>query len=213
MISQWQFFGGPGSFVYRMLDVLRRRLNQGLVGYLSSCTLPQRGAVVVEAGSGPASGSSAFRAIASVRLSVAIDLDPDALREARRRDSRLTLIVADIHRLPLRGGCSDLVWSSSTLEHLAMREVALGEMARVARPNGHVFVGVPYRYGPLGFQPLISATRIGEWIGPVFGRRELHLMAGRVGLQPTAISTYFFGFFVGVLARKAADTPLTPVGH
>ena len=198
----WQFGGGPGSWIYRFFDSLRQGLNVRLVRFIASRALPAAGSIVIEAGSGPGSGSSVFRAKAGARLSVAVDYDPSALLEARTRDAGLQAVVADIRCLPFRTGCCDLVWSSSTLEHLPDREVAMHEMARVAKPGGHAFVGVPYRYGPLGFQQWIAGTPAGDWIGPVFGRGEVSAMLSRLGLRPKATYIYFFRFFVGVLAEK-----------
>lgn len=201
----WQFGGGPESLIYRFFDVLRRDLNVRLVRFLTLRALHGDGGIVVEAGSGPGSGSSVFRAQTSARLSVAVDYDPAALHEARRRDPGLAAVVADIRRLPFRSGCCDLVWSSSTLEHLPDRDVAMREMARIAKPGGHAFVGVPYKYGPLGFQRWIAATRVGDWIGPVFAPGELIAILRSLGLRPRATYIYFFAFFVGVLADKPSN--------
>lgn len=197
--------------MYRVLDALRDGLNRRLVGHLAGQAIPV--GVVIEAGSGPASGSSIFRTIAGVRLSVAADLDPAALREARLKDPRLAVVVADIHQLPFRSGSSDLVWNSSTLEHLEDRHIALAEMARVAKRGGHLFVGMPYRYGPLGFQRLIVGTRLGVWIGPVFAPGELSTMMRELGLRPRMTWIYFLGLFVGVLAHKPTDTVPVAAGQ
>jgi SAM-dependent methyltransferase len=163
-----------------------------------------RGARVLEAGSGPGYASSLFAAHHAVGLSVAADGDIDAMREARRRDPSLPVVVADLRRLPFREGAFDLVWNSSTLEHVDRPEVALAEMQRVTRADGHVFVGVPHRYGALGFQPVIAGTRWGVWIGPVFDRRRLAALMVSSALVPIAHSTYFYGIFLGMLARKPA---------
>jgi SAM-dependent methyltransferase len=206
-LPSWQFPGGPASAMYRALDALRDGLNQRLVRYLTD-KLPGSGWVVVEAGSGPSSGSSCFSAQPGVRLTVAADFDIAALRVARARDRRLPVVVADITRMPLASGCADLVWSSSTLEHLERleeRNLALSEMRRLARPGGHVFVGVPYLYGPLGFQRWIARTSVGHWIGTVFGGQEFRRVLEDAGLHYVSTRVYFFGFFVGILARKPSN--------
>ena len=161
---------------------------------------------VLEGGSGPAYASSLFAAHPAVRLSVAADADIEALREARRRDASLPLVVADLRRLPFRDGVFDLVWNSSTLEHIDEPHVALGEMERTTRAGGHVFVGVPHRFGALGFQPAIARTRWGIWIGPVFDRRSLARLMSASGLVPIAHRTYFWGVFLGMLARKPGSS-------
>ena len=119
-LPSWQFPGGPASVLYRALDFLRDRLNNRMVRYLID-RLPGSEWLVVEAGSGPSSGSSCFSVQPGVRLAVAADLDLAALRVGRARDPRLPGVVGDVTRLPLasrssRAGrrCSQISWSAST---------------------------------------------------------------------------------------------------
>ncbi len=197
----WQL-GMPGTLSYRLYDELRKWLNRHLVNYLSRMAVQREHSLVLEAGSGPAFTSSLFAQDRRVRLSVAVDLDLEALYQARRRDPLLPAVAADLYRLPFVAESFDLVWNSSTLEHLESPGVALAEMQRVTRPGGHVFVGVPYLYGPLGFQRWIADTSVGVWIGTVFTRTQLKGMLHEAGLQPRDSIFYFFRFFVGVLAQK-----------
>lgn len=195
----WSFFGGPGSWPYRVFDAQRRRLNRWLVQHLLSRT---GGGRVLEAGSGPGYGSSLFSRDPAVRLSLALDVDLDALREARRRDPGLLVVLGDMRRMPFRSDAFDVVWNNSTVEHLAQPTEALAEMRRVTREGGHVFVGVPYQFGPLGFQRLIARTRVGVWIGPVFNRAALRRLVLAQGLQPVDSVVYCAACFIGLLAHK-----------
>jgi SAM-dependent methyltransferase len=204
--ASWQFFGGPGALPYRVFDALRRALNRKLVRDLTAMTRLPHGARVLEAGSGPGYGSSLFGAASGARLSVAADIDIAALREGRRRDPSLVAVVADLRRLPFRDGAFDLVWNSSTLEHLDRPELGVIEMRRITRQGGHVFVGVPSRLGPLGFQPLIARTGWGIWIGPVFDRARLSKLLASGDLIPTAHTRYFLGMFLGMLARSPSPS-------
>ena len=179
-------------------------MNRRLVRKLTALTHLPRGARVLEAGSGPAYGSSLFAASPGTRLSVAADIDITALHEGRRRDPSLVAVVADLRRLPFRDDSFDLVWNSSTLEHLDRPELGLAEMARITRESGHVFVGVPHRFGPLGFQPLVAESRWGIWIGPVFDRSRLAALMLSSSLTPITHRRYFSGVFLGMLARKPA---------
>jgi len=197
----WQF-GAPGSLAYRMYDSLRSRLNQRLVQYFLTKGLAVDGNVVLEAGSGPAFASSILARDPRVKLSVAVDIDIEALEEARRRDPRLALVAADLLRLPFRDRCVDLCWNSSTIEHLDNPQEAPLEMARVTREDGRVFVGVPNLYGPLGFQRRIEQTGVGVWIGRTYSCAELQDMMLTAGLKPRDRIFYFFRFFVGLLAEK-----------
>lgn len=202
--QSWSFLGGPGSWPYRIFDAQRRRVNQWLVTRLLSRTAPAGQGRVLEAGSGPGYGSSLFARHPSVLMSIALDFDAAALREARRRDPGLLAVLGDVRRLPFRTEAFDVVWNSSTLEHLEQPDVALGEMQRVTRSGGHVFVGVPYRFGPLGFQRFIARTRVGVWIGPVFDRAALCRLLTAQRLQPVEHLVYFAACFIGVLSRKPA---------
>jgi SAM-dependent methyltransferase len=203
-IKAWQL-GSPGTWIYRFYDGLREQLNRKLVRFLIESALTRNGCTVLEAGSGPAFASSLMAADPRVDLSVAVDIDPEALQEARVRDAHLAAIVADLNHLPLRAGSVDLCWNSSTIEHLDDPNRALSQMVYVTRPSGKVFVGVPNLFGPLGFQRWISETSAGIWIGPTFSRAELAHMLLQNGLRPVKTIFYFFRFFVGVLAANDLD--------
>lgn len=197
----WQL-GTPGSWMYAFYDGLREGLNRKLVDYLLAGAVTCDGCTVLEAGSGPAFASSILGTDRRVDLSIAMDIDVEALMEARRRDPTLALVVADLQNLPFKGESIDLAWNSSTIEHLPSPEQALSEMERVTRRGGKVFVGVPNLYGPLGFQHWIRNTSVGVWIGTTFNRSQLQKMVRECGLEPLDSIFYFFRFFVGVLAGK-----------
>jgi SAM-dependent methyltransferase len=197
----WQL-GSPGSLPYRFYDGLRKRLNLKLVQYLLTHGMTARENKVLEAGSGPAFASSILAADPRVAMSVAVDFDLEALEEARRRDPALMLVLADVHMLPFRSESLDLTWNSSTVEHLPDPAPAIAEMQRVTRKSGTVFVGVPNRYGPLGFEQWIRRTAVGVWIGKTYCLTELKDMSILAGLTPKDSLYYFFRFFVGVLAEK-----------
>jgi SAM-dependent methyltransferase len=200
----WQL-GAPNTLVYRFYDRLRERLNRKLVKFLLEKGVKGDNCKILEAGSGPGFASSIFNTEDRVCLSIAVDIDPEALHEARRRDPGLATVVADVQHLPFRNESIDLCWNSSTIEHLDTPERALDQMKLVTRSSGTVFVGVPNSYGPLGFQRLISNTNVGIWIGRTFNRKQLIKLLSDTGLQPTDHLFYFFRFFVGILARKGRD--------
>jgi SAM-dependent methyltransferase len=199
--KSWQL-GSPGTLTYRLYDALRNQLNGKLVNYLLARAINHDKCKVLEAGSGPAFASSILGQDRRVGLSVAVDLDIDALHEARRRDPNLCLVVADLRNLPFKTESIDLSWNSSTIEHLPNPSSAVVEMARVTRKGGSVFVGVPNLYGPLGFEYLIRETSVGIWIGQTFTGAGLREMLIDSGLKPQHSLFYFFRFFVGVLAQK-----------
>jgi ubiquinone/menaquinone biosynthesis C-methylase UbiE len=199
--KEWQL-GAPETFSYKVFDFLRKRLNHRLVTFLVEKGLTSSGAKVLEAGSGPAFATSILSGLPQIELATAMDIDLEALQEARRRDPSIIAVVGDLNNLPFRDSSFDLTWNSSTLEHLPEPSAPLGEMSRITRPDGRVYVGVPFLFGPLGFQRLIPKTSVGIWIGTVFSAKELRKLFLKTGLSPIAGIMYFFRFFVGVLGRK-----------
>ncbi len=200
-MKSWSCWRGPRGSVAGLYEILRRRVNGSLVEYLAEKASLRSGYRVLEAGSGTAGASSLFAQRKGV-TSVALDIDRSALREARKRDSSLRTVVGDLSALPFRTEAFDLVWNNSTFEHVTAPLETCREMARVARQNGHLFIGVPYRWGPLAFQPAIAATGLGQWIGRTFSGHMLARVMRRAGLEPLEARHYFLRVFVGVLARK-----------
>lgn len=206
--SSWRL-GDPDTCIYKLYNRLRKGLNQKLVGYLSGQIDESPDAFVMEAGSGPAYASSLFAKIPGVKMSVALDIDPHALSEATRRNPGPALVVGELQHMPFASNTFDLVWSSSTLEHLDNPITGLKEMVRLTKTGGKVFVGVPYDRGPLGFQRWIQYTSIGIWIGKVFDKDQLHDLVLQCGLLAPVFINYFFYFFIGAIATKqAADKSL-----
>lgn len=200
-IKAWQL-GSPETALYKFYDWLRNRLNFKLADYLVTKGMDREECRVLEAGSGPAFASSILARNPKVGLSLAVDIDLEALEQAKHRDPALSLVVADLNFLPFRNESIDLCWNSSTIEHLPNPQSAVNEMVRVTRRGGSVFVGVPNVFGPLGFQRFIRNTSAGIWIGETFSLAGLKQMLVSVGLQPNNHIYYFFRFFVGVLGNK-----------
>ncbi len=206
----WQFVGGLGSLPYRLFDALRRGLNKQLVRYLMQQVADAKTAPsirVIEAGCGTGFALSLMEGYPGVTLAVALDVDESALREGKRRKPDLVAVVGNLFQLPFRDNAFDLVYNSSTVEHLADPGAAACEMQRVCHENGRVFIGVPYLHGPLAFQRAISNTRLGVWLGPVFTRKAVRELLQRCHLRPLTSITYFFRFFIGVLAEKRSLPP------
>ncbi len=105
--------------------------------------------------------------------------------------------------MPFEDGVFDLAFSNSTVEHLDHPEDAVGEMRRVVRDAGRVFVGLPYVWGPLFFQRFIRRSVVGIWIGTVFSRPSLDRLLRSAGLSPMAHRRYFWNFFIGAVAAKS----------
>ncbi|MFP4323514.1 MAG: class I SAM-dependent methyltransferase [Anaerolineales bacterium] len=197
--NSWRLGSGPGHPLYELYDALRRRLNGRITGWMAARAL-QGGGIAIEAGSGTGYASSLLAAHA--RLSIAVDNDPAALAAGRAERPGLVGVVADIRQLPFRADAAQLVWNSSTVEHLPDPAQVVAEMARVAAPAGTVYVGVPWRRGPLFFQRWIANTALGVWLGTVYGRADVENWLRAAGCAPYDAWQYFVGFFVGVAGRK-----------
>ena len=199
--KSWQMAGGPGNWLYEFYDWLRRGLNHRITSRLVRIGLSQAG-IVIEAGSGTGFASSLLREYPGVMLSIAVDYDIEALREGRKIDPDLCAVVADINRLPFKKDGVQIIWNSSTIEHLPDQAHVVREMSRVTRPGGAVFVGVPYKWGPLFFQRWIPNTGIGIWLGTVYGQEDVAGWLRSAGCIPLDSWRYFFWFFIGVIGRK-----------
>lgn len=75
---------------------------------------------------------------------VGVDLSAGMLAEGRRRLPSASFVGGDLCRLPLASASVDGVWSCSCLVHLdrSRGELALGEIARVLRPGGVLYLGL-----------------------------------------------------------------------
>lgn len=102
---------------------------------------------MVDAACGIGYGSAELAAVADVV--VAVDVDPAALAEARRRTvgAALRVVRADLETgegcAALADSFADAVVSFETLEHLVRAESALDRFARLLRPRGLLICSVP----------------------------------------------------------------------
>ncbi|URR36691.1 class I SAM-dependent methyltransferase [Thermosynechococcus sp. HN-54] len=69
-----------------------------------------------------------------------IDLSPAMLAIARRHSPHLNFVHGDAKALPFATASFDVVISNSLVHHLADPQPALGEMLRVLRPQGILFI-------------------------------------------------------------------------
>jgi ubiquinone/menaquinone biosynthesis C-methylase UbiE len=107
---------------------------------------------VLEAGCGTGMILKELRAMAA--FAVGLDLSPGMLRKARARG--LDVVHGSITDLPFSDGEFDLACSFKVLAHVEHIERALGEMARVVRPGGHV---VAEFYNPYSLRGLIKRLK------------------------------------------------------
>ena len=99
------------------------------------------GAVVVDAGCGTGLVSRLARTHVPGARVIGVDLSLGSLRRAQTR-SPVPLAQGNILILPLRSGSADLVVSRGVIMTTGQPRRAFGELARVVRPGGRLFVRV-----------------------------------------------------------------------
>ena len=146
----WSFGRGPGSLSYKIFDALRRYLNGKLSSYLFLRAKKENFVNIktLEAGSGPGFCSSLLVGKDGVHSSVILDFDREPLSIAAKRNDGVMGVQGDLLHIPFKDSSFDLVFNSSTMEHLDSFNTAFKEIVRVAQDRGKIFIGVPYKYGP-----------------------------------------------------------------
>jgi SAM-dependent methyltransferase len=69
-----------------------------------------------------------------------VDSSPDMLARARLRQVPARFLLGNMHQLPLRDGCMDLVVCALALVHVPALAPVMAEFARVLRPGGHLVI-------------------------------------------------------------------------
>jgi SAM-dependent methyltransferase len=135
------------------------------------------------------------------------------VRAARRVAAQLgveaTFVVADARHLPFADGSFDQAFSYSVLQHFARSDVmaALGEVARVLRPDGGSLIQMANRFGVRSLHHQLRRRRAARDFEVRYGTpRELE-RAFTQAIGPSELSVD--GFFS--LKAQAADLPLLPL--
>ena len=90
---------------------------------------------------GTGAGALAFALARRVREVVALDPDPAMLEQARRAaPANVEVVEGDAERLPFDDASFDVVGTLRTVHHVRRAEVAVAELARVARRGATVLV-------------------------------------------------------------------------
>lgn len=105
------------------------------------------GGRMLEIGCGGGGFSTQLAKVAKVEL-VAADFSPVAVAQTQRLLTqqglvRVTAMVEDIQALTFADSCFDTVISCETIEHVPDPCLAVGELARVLKPGGRLFLTTP----------------------------------------------------------------------
>lgn len=107
-------------------------------------------------------------------LFVGVDRDVESLA---RHDVIRRKVGGELHHLPFRDECFDLVTANMVVEHLEAPETALKEFSRVLRPGGLFVLHTPNKVAysslvtrlfPEGFLPRLSRILLGRKVEDVY---------------------------------------------
>lgn len=136
---------------------LQRQVREELLARLPFFILaPQR---ILDLGCGTGEGAAALRRQFRRADTVALDLAPGMLLQARRRSRlwrRFARVCADAAALPLASASVDLVFSSLMLQWCEQPQLVFAEICRVLRPGGLLLFST---LGPQTLEELRGAWR------------------------------------------------------
>ena len=135
---------------------------------------PLTGRTVLDVGGGPGYFADAFRSLGATY--VGLDADAGELSLHGREVTAGTVLGSGL-ALPVRSGAVDVCYSSNVLEHVPDPERMAGEMVRVTRPGGLVFLSYNTWLSPNGGHE----TSPWHYLG---GRRAADRYAARTGRRP-----------------------------
>jgi SAM-dependent methyltransferase len=145
----------PGSF-YALLG------EDSVQQIARHCELAGRS--VVDVGGGAGWFTEAFRAHGA--RCVLVEPDRDELHS--RKTVPDGAVLGDGLRLPLRDGAADIAFSSNVLEHVPDPLRLIGEMIRVTRPGGLIYLAFTNWYSPWGGHEMSPW----HYLGPAYAERR-----------------------------------------
>lgn len=164
---------------------------------LLAAYLPLAGATAIDVGGGPGYTAEALRA----RGASAFTVDPFVDELHLHGRTPVDALVADGMRLPVPDARLDLTCTLNALEHVADPWRFLGELVRVTRPGGIVFVGVTNWLSPWGGHE----TSPWHYLGGERAARRYRARTGRAAKNRYGTSLFPVG--VGETLRWAHAEP------
>jgi SAM-dependent methyltransferase len=157
MIANRDFFNNPAWAAQYFAsenasDTLRSRYRAAIADGQSATHGDWDGKVVVDLGCGP--GNLLARLGGRPKVAIGVDIAVNALKVARGHG--YVPLLADVHRVPLRDGCADIVIANATLHHCDDMAQVLAEAARLVKPGGLLITDqdpqvTAWRFRGLGF--------------------------------------------------------------
>jgi SAM-dependent methyltransferase len=180
-------------------------MNHQLVNFLNRNALQGHTEVrVAEMACGSGFAAHLLAQEKNVILSLAADLNLDDYRQASIQNYQGVFALIDLYWPALAPGSFDLVWNSSSIEELPDPEKAVRTMAWLVKPGGRIFVGVPFKHGPVGLLGRVLGRQARRWLGRIYSRNDLRHLLESAELEIEAELVYLGGVFIGMLAIKSS---------
>jgi SAM-dependent methyltransferase len=128
------------------------------------------GSTVVDLGCGPGHYTRAMRAAGAIVLPIDLDADEFALPGGPPGGETLANGMA----LPLRCGSVDGVLSSNMIEHTPSPTAVIGEIERIVRPGGWIWLSWTNWYSPWGGHDMSPYHYLGPRVGLKVHRAMRH---------------------------------------
>jgi ubiquinone/menaquinone biosynthesis C-methylase UbiE len=182
--------------------VFQQRLE---IGWMKRQAGLSSGGSVLEIGCGRGAGAAIIREQFSPASFFAMDLDPLMIRRAFRylqpdELQHISFCVADALDLPYPEGAFDAVFGFGVLHHVPDWEGALGEVARVLKPQGIYFLEELY---PTLYQNFITRHILLHPTQNRFGSRELKEALENANFSVQASIELKFAGILAVLRKKS----------
>lgn len=167
-------------------------------------------AQVLSVGCGPGVILNAVSALHPSIRGTGIDISEDRIQEAIRRNRtnpQLEFVRGDAHAMQLPSNTFDLVYSRMLFQYLPEKARALGEMVRVCRPGGTVFLqdldGQLLWHYPEDPAMQRAVERVMTGLAPTgfdpFVGRKLFWLANNAGLKKLEVSVESYHLIAGVI--------------
>jgi len=155
------------------------------------------GKTVVDIGGGAGYFTEAFRA----RGADCYLFEPDPAELFSNGCAPEGAVLADGYWLPVRDGGADICFSSNVLEHVADPIGLIGEMIRVTRPGGLIYLSFTNWYSPWGGHEMSPW----HYLGPEFAERHYRKHHGH---EPKhRIGSRLFPLHIGSTLRLIRSLP------
>jgi SAM-dependent methyltransferase len=152
--------------------------NDAFTAFLEETLRPRSGKRILDVGCGTGRGEVSLSRLRVSQMQLyGVDLVLQRLRQAieatKGANARASYAAADASRLPFRTGVFDSTYCVAVLQHIRDLGLALGEIARVTKPNGRILVVEPDNQGIYWFSSLPSGLAAFEIGRRFFAERAL----------------------------------------